>query len=147
MGVLGLRCCGVRCASDRQVRASWRAREDLTGIILHRDCLVDHSPRRTLAMLRNLTHQTCTHHMSPTLAASHQPRNPTLNTSIEMESSNGTKQPNLQEFQAVQDITKLPVMIGDNVESDSNAVEETTHSAQDMSTHTVSVEVHEQSQL
>ena len=147
MGVLGLRCCGIRCASDRQVRASWRAREDMTGIILHRDCLVDHSPRRTLAMLHNLTHQTSVHHMSPTLAASHRPLNCTLSTNIEMESSNGTKQPNLQEFQTAQDVIEPPLVVSDNEGTDSKAVEDTTHSAQDMSTHTVSVEIHEQSQL
>ena len=145
--MLGLRCCGVRCTRDRVVRASWRAREDMTGLILHRDCLVDHSPRRTLAMLRNLTHQTSIHHTSPTLAASHEPLNPTLGTSIDMESSNGTKQPNPQEFQAAQDVIEQCVVVGDNVESDSKAVEDTLHSAQDVSSHTVSVEVYEQSQL
>ena len=59
IGVLGMRCCGVRCTNDRQqVKASWKAREVMTGIILHRDCLVDHSPRRTFAMLQCLVNQT-----------------------------------------------------------------------------------------
>ena len=55
--MLGLRCCGVRCIGDRRVHANWKAREDLTGIILHQDCLLDHSPRRTFSMLLNLTNQ------------------------------------------------------------------------------------------
>ena len=57
MSFLGLRCCGVRCIRDRQVRASWKAREDMTGIILHHDCIVDHSPRRLFSMLSNLVNQ------------------------------------------------------------------------------------------
>ena len=56
--MLGLRCCGIRCGREREVRASWKAREDMSGIILHRDCLVDHSPRRMFAMLTNLAQQT-----------------------------------------------------------------------------------------
>lgn len=57
VNILGIRCCGIRCKRDRQVQASWKAREDMTGIILHRDCLVDHSPRRLFAMLNNLVSQ------------------------------------------------------------------------------------------
>lgn len=47
----------MRCNEGRQVRASWKAREDLTGLILHHDCLLDHSPRRTLSMLQRLSDQ------------------------------------------------------------------------------------------
>jgi hypothetical protein len=57
VSLLGLRCCGVRCIRDRQVRASWKAREDMTGIVLHHDCIVDHSPRRLFSMLSNLANQ------------------------------------------------------------------------------------------
>lgn len=71
IGVLGMRCCGVRCTSERKVRANWKAREAMTGIILHPDCLVDHSPRRTFAMLQNLAHQ-----ISPPPSASNQPVQP-----------------------------------------------------------------------
>ena len=57
VSLFGLRCCGIRCIRDRQVSASWKAREDMTGIILHRDCIVDHSPRRLFSMLNNLVNQ------------------------------------------------------------------------------------------
>ena len=55
--MLGLRCCGIRCKRERQVKVRWKARENMTGIILHKDCLVDHSPRRMFAMLKNLSQQ------------------------------------------------------------------------------------------
>ena len=144
--MLGLRCCGVRCTRERTVRASWRAREDLTGLVLHRDCLVDHSPRRTLAMLRSLTHQTNIHCVSPTSLAGQQPHSPSLSTNINVESCNGTEQPTSQGSQTTEAVIEpSTVVVDNNVEgADSKAVEDTTCSSQGVSVHTVSVEVHDQ---
>ena len=138
--MLGLRCCGIRCMKDKPVRASWKAREDMTGVILHRDSLVDHSPRRTLALLSSLghTHQTgiCT---LPSQAGICQP---VQSTSTDVESRLGIEQLVLE-----QDLVQPLKFAEDNVKVISGIENKTATHDRDVSTHTLSVEVHELSEL
>ena len=44
------RCCGLR--KKRRVKASWKAREDISAIIVDPDMFLDHSPHRVLSLLQ-----------------------------------------------------------------------------------------------
>ena len=47
-----LRCCRLR--RYRKVRGSWKAREDLSTIIVDADMFLDHTPHRFISLLKRL---------------------------------------------------------------------------------------------
>ena len=140
LGVLGLRCCGIRFMEDRLVRASWKAREDMTGIILHRDCIVDHSPRRLLALLTTLTHTHPTNVCTLQPQAADDQHVELKSTSIDIESKHNVEQPAL-EHESSADVVKPPVVVNNGSERYENPNALTSH----QQIHTVSVEIHKQS--
>lgn len=142
MGVLGLRCCGIRYMEDRLVRASWKAREDMTGIILHRDCVVDHSPRRLLSLLTSLTSTHQTNICTPQPQAADDQHTKLKSTSIDMESNHGIEQ-TLVEHESAANIVKQSVVMSDSTGNE--GYENPTTLTNDQQSHTVSVEVHSQS--
>lgn len=139
---MGLRCCGIRYMEDRLVRASWKAREDMTGIILHRDCVVDHSPRRLLALLTSLTHTHQTNVCTPQPQAADDQHTELKSTTIDMESNHGIEQHGL-EHESAADIAKPSVVMSDSTGSE--GYENPTALASHQQIHTVSVEIHKQS--
>ena len=154
MGLLGLRCCGVRCTRNRPVRASWKAREDLTGIILHRDCLVDHSPRRSMALLKRLCYQASIQAGAETPSSLND-----IQLDTDTKSYDRSEQPNTQGPEAAvsdgAEPSAVVVVADSNAECsrDSPTHNDTAHEVCDVpddntgGANTVSVEIHEHSEL